>query len=223
MSSFLGHSFAGLTVYLTTTQWQLKNRSVAFVGVGEASRREASPLENRPLLNLADLPWMLWLISIACIPDIDYLLTGSILQQNGVKIRTTHSLLGVSILPIFTILILWLSGYRDRRLKFRSLQVILAGLSHLILDVFVGVLPLPLLYPSPTMFRLPFGLLPSAGKIQLANSLFYRNLGIELGAIVPLSIALLLSIRNFSKYWQSIAVCSLISVYFMRWAFTLGR
>jgi inner membrane protein len=205
MSSFIGHSLAGLTIYLTTTELQ-------------TNRRDISIRHN--------LSWPIWLVSIASMPDIDYLIPSLILQHHGHRIRTTHSLLGVLIAPACTILILWLLGKRGKTFKLRSWQSILAGLSHLSLDLLTGVLPLPLLYPNLQVFRLPFGLLPSAGKIQLTNYLFYRNLSIELGVLVPLSIILLLTIRDgtpFGKHRFIIATGLLVSAYFMIWAFNLSR
>jgi inner membrane protein len=205
MSSFIGHSLAGLTVYLTTTELQ--------------SNRQYISIRN-------NLSWLIWLVSIASIPDIDYLIPSLILQHDRHRIRTTHSFVGVLIVPFFTILVLWLLGKRGKTLKLRSWQAILAGLSHLLLDLLTGVLPLPLLYPNMEVFRLPFGLLPSAGKIQLTNYLFYRNLSIELGVILPLSISLLLVIRDatpLGKHRFIIAIGLLVSAYFMNWAFMLSR
>lgn len=206
MSSFLGHSLTGLTVYLSTTELQLSR-------------------QNRRSI-WQNLPWVMWLISIASMPDIDYLIPSLILQHENHRIRTTHSLIGALIVPVGTILVLWLLGWRGKAFKLRSCQSILAGLSHLLLDLLVGVFPLPLFYPNMATFRLPFGLLPSAGRIQLTNYLFYRNILIELGVIVPLSISLLLTIREltpFGKYRSIVAAGLLISGCFMIWAFTLSR
>jgi inner membrane protein len=205
MSSFVGHSLAGLTVYLTTIELQ--------------PNRQYTSIRN-------NLPWLIWLVSIASIPDIDYLIPALILQHDRHRIRTTHSFVGVLIVPVCTILVLWLLSKQGKALKLRSWQAILAGLSHLLLDLLTGVLPLPLLYPNMGVFRLPFGILPSAGKIQLTNYLFYRNLSIELGVILPLSISLLLVIRDatpFGRHRFIIGTGLLVSAYFMNWAFTLSR
>jgi inner membrane protein len=205
MSSFVGHSLAGLTVYLTTIELQ--------------PNRQYTSIRN-------NLPWLIWLVSIASIPDIDYLIPALILQHDRHRIRTTHSFVGVLIVPVCTILVLWLLSKQGKALKLRSWQAILAGLSHLLLDLLTGVLPLPLLYPNMGVFRLPFGILPSAGKIQLTNYLFYRNLSIELGVILPLSISLLLVIRDATPFGKNrfiIATGLLVSAYFMNWAFTLNR
>jgi inner membrane protein len=66
---------------------------------------------------------------------------------------------------------------------------VLAGLSHLGLDILVGVSYLPLFWPiSMKIYKLPFGLLPSAVAVNFTNPYFYRNLFIELGIFVPLSV-----------------------------------
>jgi inner membrane protein len=84
-----------------------------------------------------------------------------------------------------------------------------------------------LLYPFSTQtFSLPFGLLPSAGRIQLSNYFFYRNLFIELGVLVPLSMSLLLMAQGSTETNQErslIASGLAISISFMIWAINLGR
>jgi inner membrane protein len=205
MSSFIGHSLAGATVYLTMTE-------------------SSCPHQPRILRN--KLFWAAWLVIIACIPDIDYLIPSLIFQHAGHRIRTTHSFVGVLTIPVCTIIGLWLFGDRGKLLKLRSLQSILAGLSHLLLDLLTGVLPLPLLYPSLNVFRLPFGLLPSAGRIQLTNYLFYRNILIELGVLLPLSLSLILTIRDssiFGKHKFIVMAGLLISTCFAIWASSLRR
>jgi inner membrane protein len=205
MSSFIGHSLASLTIYLTTTEIR--------------SNRQSQVIKH-------NLPWLLWLVVIASAPDIDYLIPDLILQDAGHRIRTTHSFIGVSIVPACTILALWLSGQRGTIFKLRAGQSILAGLSHLLLDLLTGVLPLALLYPHLEVFRLSFGLLPSAGKIQLTNYLFYRNILIELGIFIPLLISSILMIRDsnqFGKHRLIIISRLLVSACFIRWASTLSR
>jgi inner membrane protein len=205
MSSFIGHSLASLTIYLTTTEIQLN---------------------RQPQLVKHNLFWLMWLVVIASAPDIDYLIPNLILQDAGHRIRTTHSFIGVSLVPACTILALWLSGDRGRNFKLHAGQSILAGLSHLLLDLLTGVLPLALLYPYLKVFRLPFGLLPSAGKIQLTNYLFYRNILIELGIFVPLLISSICTIRDsnlFGKHRFVIISGLLVSACFIIWASSLSR
>jgi inner membrane protein len=206
MSSFLGHSLAGLTA--------------------AAIDRKLQP-QRQVRVWWRDLGWMLLLVTIACIPDIDYLIPALRVQQADRVLRITHSVLGVLLVPACVMLLLWLSGSRGRSFRLKSYQLVLTGLTHLLFDLLTGVFPEPLLYPlSDRTFRLPFGLLPSAGKIQLTNYLFYRNLLIELGVLVPLLLSLYLSIRpTLKSHWQrlTIAIGLLVSGYFMMWAASLSR
>jgi inner membrane protein len=209
MSSFIGHTLAGLTTYATTQQIQINGA------------KGSEPFK------LNHLKWFFWLLVIASIPDIDYLIPALRLQQANQVLRITHSFIGVLLIPVCTILGLCLTGKYDKNFKRKCLQVVLVGLSHLLLDLSTGVFPLPLLYPfSLQTFRLPFGVLPSAGRIQLNNSLLYRNLLIELGVLLPLSASLFLSVQGFTRSGRQrlIIVGGLIvSGCFMVWASTLGR
>ncbi len=206
MSSFIGHSFAGLTTYAITQQLQTHRLP-----------------QNRRL----NWVWLVWLLVIASIPDIDYLIRALRVQQADQTLRITHSFLGAMLMPGCTILGLWLLGKRRKSFKSQSLQVVLVGLSHLLLDLLTGVSALPLLYPfSLQNFRLPIGLLPSAGRIQLSNYFFYRNIFIELGVLVPLSMSLLLIVRSARKSGNHLLVIAaglVISLCFTIWAFTLSR
>lgn len=92
--------------------------------------------------------------------------------------------------------------------------------------ILVGVTALPLLWPiTSNVFKLPFGLLPSAGKPSLSNYYFYCNLGIEMGALVPLSCGLLISqYKRLSVWrWGIISLLLSVSAYFMYWAYGLSR
>jgi inner membrane protein len=204
MSSFIGHSLAGLTAYAATQQWQTP-RWHSRISWG----------------------WLIWLLVIASIPDIDYLIPGLRIKPAQQVLRTTHSLIGVMLVPACTMLLLWSLGHRGKVFQLKGLQVILAGLSHLLLDLMVGVFPLPLLYPfSMKAYKLPFGLLPSAGRIQLNNYLLYQNLLIELGVLLPLSFSLLLMTKDTAMSIGRLCAIGLglsISSYFMHWAWGLGR
>ncbi len=206
MSSFIGHSLAGLTTYAVTQQLQTHRLT-----------------ESRQF----DWIWLIWLLVVASILDIDYLIPALRIREDNQTLRITHSFLGAILMPGCTILGLWLLGKRGKSFKFQSLQVILVGLSHLLLDMLTGVSALPLFYPfSLQAFRLPFGLLPSAGRIRLTNYFFYRNIFIELGVLIPLSISLLLSIRDSTKSSNRllfIAAGFVVSVCFTIWAFSLSR
>ncbi|AFY39016.1 hypothetical protein Lepto7376_2756 [[Leptolyngbya] sp. PCC 7376] len=76
-----------------------------------------------------------------------------------------------------------------------------------------------------TAFKLPFGLLPSAGKPSLSNYFFYYNLGIEMGVLLPLSISLVLIRSQKTTWWKwgIIGLLLAISIFFMHWAYGLSR
>jgi inner membrane protein len=206
MSSFLGHSLAGLTA--------------------AALDRKLQP-QRQSRLWWQDLGWLLLLVTIACFPDIDYLIPALRVQQADRVLRITHSIIGVLLLPTCIMLLLWLSGSRGKSFRLKSYQLVLTGLTHLLFDLLTGVFPEPLLYPlSDRTFRLPFGLLPSAGKIQITNYLFYRNLFIELGVLMPLSLSLYSSIGNPTGsrgQRVKVALGSIVSGCFMLWAASLSR
>lgn len=200
MSSFIGHSLAALTL--------------SVLG------------QPRPSSKL----WLGWLVVMALAPDIDYMIP--VLQASHYNgLRVTHSI-GVSLLlPLGTgfCLLCWnrkervTSFFRLRGRFLLFLQAIGAGLSHLIMDLLVGVTPLPLLWPlSPTPYKLPFGLLPSAGRLQLGNALLYQNLGIELGVMVPVALIALLAVKGKGHPLLFLTL-GWISAYFMVWAAQLAR
>ncbi|MEM7759478.1 MAG: metal-dependent hydrolase [Cyanobacteria bacterium P01_A01_bin.40] len=172
MSSFLGHSVAAITVYVAT------EALIQPVGVTKSIR----------LLQLDRLLWICWLIVIASIPDLDYVVEPW-QSGNNQGLRITHSFLFSLIMPSLTIATLVAMKIRCQPLWRQGFQVILAGLSHIVLDLLVGVTPLPLLFPLVKIpIKLPFGVLPSAGKINLHNYYFYRNLLLEMGVLFPLLI-----------------------------------
>ncbi|MEM8810966.1 MAG: hypothetical protein AAGF01_33575 [Cyanobacteria bacterium P01_G01_bin.38] len=105
-------------------------------------------------------------------------------------------------------------------------QLVLAGLSHLGLDLMTGVSSLPLLFPfNNTLFKLPFGLLPSAGRIQLDNFFLYRNLLIEQGVLIPIAVSLFIGCQPVRSKPALLAIVTslIVSSCFMTWAFSLSR
>jgi inner membrane protein len=206
MSSFFGHSLAGLTTYAIGYKLQI-DRTTRF--------------------DRSNWLWLGFLVAIALIPDLDYLVPQLKWQEGAQVLRITHSFAGVLLFPIVSISILWMWGDRGESFKVKSYQLVIAGLSHLLLDTLTGVYPKPWLYPfSLETFKLPFGLLPSAGKIDLTNYLFYRNLLIEAGVLIPLSISLFLSVGNSAKRGKRQVIIGtglLISGCFMFWAASLSR
>lgn len=160
MSSFLGHSLAAYSLAYVT---QCRE--------GASSRR---------------LVWAGWLVVLASAPDIDYLIPALNSRAHD-GLRITHSVAFSLALPACTAAALYLTSGDRRRLKTLCVCAALAGLSHLVLDFLVGVTPLPLLWPfSAAEFEAPAGILPSAGRVQLSNYYFYRNLFIETGILAPI-------------------------------------
>lgn len=199
MSSFVGHSFSAIAIYFT--------------------QQRTLTLKNR-------IFWLIWLIIVASAPDIDYIISKLNLSAHQ-GLRITHSFLFIAILPCCTIAVLKFVRLPEYIIKNAFILLVLAGLSHLLLDLLVGVTPLPLLWPFSThKFLLPFGILPSAGKITLSNYYFYRNLSIELGVILPLVISTYLfseKLAKKAKYKWLIAGLIICSIYFMHWSYTLPR
>lgn len=200
MSSFIGHSLAAISTFSVEKQSASSN-----------TRRY----------------WLAWLIIIASAPDIDHIIPALHLTFQYEDVRITHSILLSLVLPFGTILLLTLLGCKGRSLILRSQQVILAGLSHLVLDLLTGVNRLPLLWPFSTQtFKLSFGILPSAGQVNPLNYFLYRNLLIEIGVLAPLVyMAYLISDDKTTTRSQKVKIGGLllISICFMLWAFSLSR
>lgn len=185
MSSFVGHAIAPVILYAATEP--------------KGAPRRAG--------------WLLVLAALALAPDVDYLLRGLILPGSP-PIRVTHSIVGSLALPAIVFLVLILRGMRGRTLRLRGMQAAGAGLSHVALDLLVGVTPAALLWPlSARTFRFPGGILPSAGAISLGNPYFHRNLLIELGVLLPiLAIVLLARKRQTPLRTRVLAAGALASV-----------
>ena len=152
--------------------------SLAAYSLASAARHHQAPASLRFM-------WAGWLIVLASAPDADYLIPAlNSRAQHGLRI--THSVAFSLALPLCTAVTLPLTGGDGRKLKSLSVCASLAGLSHLVLDLLVGMTPLPLLWPfSAATFSSPAGILPSAGRVQLSNYYFYRNLVIEMGILAP--------------------------------------
>src|ERR671932_1543876 len=199
MSSFIGHSLAATSTYYVEKQPTSRNTRY----------------------------WLGWLIIVASAPDVDHIIPALHLTYQYQDVRISHSIVLSLVLPIGTILLLTLLGCKGRSRIIRSQQVILAGLSHLVLDLLTGVNKLPLLWPFSTKnFKLPFGVLPSAGGVNLFNYFLYRNLLIEIGVLAPLVyMAFLISHDKSNTHQQKFLIGGLllISICFMVGSFSLRR
>ena len=203
MSSFIGHSLAALTV-----------------SIDNKKNHKDSPYYHYGFL------WILWLIIVALAPDLDYIIP-FLHPSSNEGLRITHSLFVCQLLPLLTLIYLKFKSKNNTIFWIASIQVIVAGFSHIALDFLVGVTSLPLIYPlSNQVFKLPFGILPSAGKISLLNYYMYYNLGIELGVLLPLSLSYFYikkSKKFTSKKLFLITLLLLISGRFIYWAYHLSR
>lgn len=165
----------------------------------------------RPKLAKQTLPFVVLAGLLGISPDIDYLLLW--LAEWRPTPRITHSLVFVAAVSLLTWLFTKVVFYG--KANFRLLLVFFAAAaSHLVLDALVGTDIDPTFWPfSSEGLRSPIGLLPSAGKLDLYNFYFWRNLLIELGIIVPsLSFAYCLA-RKGECAWQLWRVLVGLSVF----------
>ena len=128
----------------------------------------------------------LTLVLCAWVPDLDYFVPA--LHKGGhAGLRISHSILIASVLPLLVAVLLRLV-VKGRLWRRWCGLLMLAGWSHLALDFFVGVHPLPLAWPiSDAVAASSFPLLPSAGALHVDNPWLYRNAAIELAVLVPLA------------------------------------
>jgi membrane-bound metal-dependent hydrolase YbcI (DUF457 family) len=195
MSSFIGHSLIAITVF-------------KYADKGNDRRSK--------------IIWLSWLVICALFPDVDYVFIKLQSTQNN-GIRITHSIAFSLLLPVITIIFLFLK--RNKEIKVKSIQVIAAGISHLVLDMLVGVTPEPLLFPlSDTAVKLPAGILPSAGAISLFNYYFYRNLLIEVGILAPICY-LLFKAANSTSGLNRLKIAALFTIFLscVFWSLNLNR
>lgn len=86
----------------------------------------------------------------------------------------------------------------------------LAACSHPLLDLLVGVHPVPLFWPLPlAQVESPIGLLPSAGRLRFTNVYLWRNLLIECLVLLPPCALIVALARQVA--WRRIAVASLVA------------
>ena len=156
MSSIVGHGLAGTAIFLACNR------------VGGRRALWALPA----------------FVFLAVCPDLDYFAIWWWHVQPA--LRVTHA-------PLFAVATSLLMWGLTAPLRSRSLAnvpfpaLLLASVSHPLLDLLVGAHGLPLLWPfADREVALPFGLLPSAGRLALDNYYLWRNLLIELGILIPL-------------------------------------
>jgi inner membrane protein len=154
--------------------------------------------------------WLGCLLAAAVAPDLDYFLPFLKQSQHG-GIRISNSFAYSLLVPAVVCLGLLIARTPPGVFRVRSIQITLAGVSHILLDYLVGVHPSPLFWPISTeVYTCPVGILPSAGALDVRNPYLYRNLGIELGILVPFFSAVALMIWRVPSaigvriFWVSI-------------------
>lgn len=219
MSSVVGHSLLGVAVFACCPL-----------------PKQRIPLTALTRRSLAGL-WLACLVVAAVAPDLDYVVPWLDKRHYG-GLRISHSLLFGLLFPGTVAIGLWGAGVRGKALAVMVAQVAIAGLSHLVLDLLVGVSPVPALWPlSQSGWKLPFGILPSAGRLQWDNDYLYRNLKIEMGVLLPLSCCATAAfwwqrqlancrVRSWTgRVWMG-SLCSgglVIAIYFAYQAYHLPR
>jgi membrane-bound metal-dependent hydrolase YbcI (DUF457 family) len=192
----------------------------SFIGHSLTGTAISLQAENTPRKRLF---WWGWLVVLASFPDVEY----GLLWLFGVNfhLRFTHSIVFCSFLPLLTCVYLRWIVLHEAFLPL-IIQACAAAYSHLVLDVLVGVYPLPLFWPLTTkLFVLPFGILPSAGKLAFTNIYLYRNALIELGILIPFYGLILIRKVPISAAKRKLLILLLVAVLipFVMWGISLAR
>lgn len=196
MSSVVGHAAAGIAAYLACNR---------------------KPGERRALRALPAFAFL------AICPDLDYLAIW--LFDAVAETRFTHSFL-VALATAFGVRSCMACLRRGRSAQAPFVGLLAASFSHPMLDLLVGAHPVPLLWPLPDHdIALPFGVLPSAGRLALGNYYLWRNLLIELAVLLPVLTVLVASARRtpsrlIAKWLLPIAPVWLV---FVAWSASLPR
>ncbi|MEG2803571.1 metal-dependent hydrolase [Stenotrophomonas sp.] len=137
---------------------------------------------------------------LAICPDLDYL--GIWLLGDGAHPRVTHSLLFALLAAV---LMQRLAAVTGRALPLHWL--LLASVSHPLMDLLVGAHPVPLWWPMQAQASAP-GVLPSAGALSPGNFYLWRNLLIEMAVLLPVfAVAVLAARRVAWRAWRRWAIC----------------
>lgn len=195
MSSFVGHAGAGAATFLAAYRWS--NRA------------------SRAVLPAA--------VALAISPDLDYLALW-LLHTHG-PLRLTHSLLFclLAALAAWWLLPRLTAVRHDVRLL---LVLSAAACSHLLLDWLVGVHGLPLWWPlDHHAYVSPIGVPPSAGRVDVGNRYFWRNLLIECGVLWPMLLAVVALCRGVRLRTMLRAGLPVLAAWavFVAWSVSLSR
>lgn len=166
--------------------------------------------------------WVFWIMFLAVSSDINYIVLWILGAQSIFKY--SHSIGFVILLPFLSIL--FLSYKKEKNLTSKSLQLFTASFSHLFLDLLVGVFPKAYLWPFYSeKLKLPFGILPSAGKLDWQNYYLYKNLFIELGILLPFIGIIYLFKKRYKVKYILIKFFVLVFIWipFLVWGSSLYR
>ena len=135
--------------------------------------------------------------------------------------RWTHSIGFVVAVWLLTIVTLRACQIATPK-RFEAL-LLLAGISHLLMDYAVGVHPNPIFAPlSMEAFASPVGILPSAGSLDPTNFYLWRNLLIEAGILGPLLWLGYKGSREKGLFLR-IVIALAVALPFLIWSLSLGR
>ncbi|TXH66816.1 MAG: metal-dependent hydrolase [Lysobacteraceae bacterium] len=178
MSSFLGHAAVGAATYL--------------------ARHRLNDRQALPALPVCVL--------VAICADFDYL--GIWWFGAHAAARFTHALPFACIIAVVVWMMMrslpWTSAARMPFVAW-----LIAAASHPLLDLAVGAHPLPLFWPfTDSGVSSPIGVLPSAGRLDIANVYLWRNLLLEIGVLLPILASVVVVSREGAsrRFWRAAAV-----------------
>lgn len=158
-------------------------------------------------------------VALAICADVDYLAVWTF--GYSAHPRVTHSLL-------FALVAALLARTALRRRDNAPVPIaglLIASVSHPILDLLVGAHGVPMLWPWRTEVSLPFGMLPSAGALDPTNYFLWRNLLIELGILLPFFALLIALVRRAASRatWRRVVLIAPLWLAFVAWSMMLPR
>lgn len=158
-------------------------------------------------------------VVLAICADLDYLAIWGL--GYAAHPRVTHSILFALAAPVLARIAL-----RSRDASTAPIAgLLIAGLSHPVLDLLVGAHGVPMLWPWRSEVSFPIGVLPSAGALDPTNYFFWRNLLIEMGILLPF-FALLIAIggrAGFGITWRRGVLIAPFWLAFVVWSVILPR
>jgi len=145
----------------------------------------------------------LFFVVLSICPDLDYLPTWFLGLE--MEPRYSHSIAG--LIAIGIIGLAFKKYIFSNQLRNASLVLIFAApASHVMMDFFVGVHRNPVLWPiNSGLYAFEHGILPSAGKLDIGNYYFWRNLAIEFGILIPVAIFVSATGRRLTRHRKLIA------------------